>query len=114
MQFLPSILAAVVTLVIFGIWLVTRRRIAAGTVGRAKNEADRIVQEAVRNAETTQKEATLNAREVRVMVESDNIDDEEAVWLSKDIAKRIENELEYSGQIKVTVIRETRAVGYAR
>jgi len=36
------------------------------------------------------------------------------VWLSKDIAKRIENELEYPGQIKVTVIRETRAVEFAR
>ena len=53
-------------------------------------------------------------REVRVMVESEDITDEEAVWLSKDIAKRIENELEYPGQIKVTVIRETRAVDYAR
>ena len=53
-------------------------------------------------------------REIRVMVESDDISDEEAVWLSKDIAKRIENELEYPGQIKVTVIRETRAVDYAR
>ncbi len=42
------------------------------------------------------------------------ISDEEAVWLSKDIAKRIENELEYPGQIKVTVIRETRAVEFAR
>ena len=40
--------------------------------------------------------------------------DEETVWLSKDIARRIENELEYPGQIKVTVIRETRAVEYAR
>ena len=42
------------------------------------------------------------------------ISDEEAVWLSKDIARRIENELEYPGQIKVTVIRETRAVDYAK
>ena len=48
------------------------------------------------------------------MVESDSVSDEEAVWLSKDIAKRVENELEYPGQIKVTVIRETRAIDYAR
>ena len=48
------------------------------------------------------------------MVESERISDEEAVWLSKDIAKRIENELQYPGQIKVTVIRETRSVEYAR
>jgi ribonuclease Y len=48
------------------------------------------------------------------MVESDRISDEEAVWLSKDIARRIENELEYPGQIKVTVIRETRATDYAK
>ena len=53
-------------------------------------------------------------REIRIMVESETISDEEAIWLSKDIAKRIENELEYPGQIKVTVIRETRAVGYAK
>ena len=53
-------------------------------------------------------------REIRIMVESEEISDEDAVWLSKDIAKRIENELEYPGQIKVTVIRETRAIDYAR
>ena len=48
------------------------------------------------------------------MVESEKISDEEAVWLSKDIARRIESELEYPGQIKVTVIRETRATDYAK
>ena len=53
-------------------------------------------------------------REIRIVVESDRVTDEETVWLSKDIAKRIENELEYPGQIKVTVIRETRAVEFAR
>ena len=53
-------------------------------------------------------------REIRILVESERISDEETVWLSKDIARRIENELEYPGQIKVTVIRETRAVDYAR
>jgi ribonuclease Y len=53
-------------------------------------------------------------REIRILVESEKINDEEAVWLSKDIARRIESELEYPGQIKVTVIRETRAVEYAK
>ncbi|HET7694511.1 MAG TPA: ribonuclease Y [Vicinamibacterales bacterium] len=53
-------------------------------------------------------------REIRIMVESDRVSDEATVWLSKDIAKRIESELQYPGQIKVTVIRETRAVEYAR
>ena len=53
-------------------------------------------------------------REIRIMVESEQVSDEEAIWLSKDIAKRIENELQYPGQIKVTVIRETRAIDYAR
>ncbi len=53
-------------------------------------------------------------REIRIVVESDRVSDEETVWLSKDIARRIENELEYPGQIKVTVIRETRAVEFAR
>ena len=53
-------------------------------------------------------------REIRIMVESEKVSDEEAIWLSKDIARRIENELEFPGQIKVTVIRETRAVDYAK
>ena len=53
-------------------------------------------------------------REIRIVVESDRVSDEATVWLSKDIARRIENELQYPGQIKVTVIRETRAVDFAR
>jgi ribonuclease Y len=53
-------------------------------------------------------------REVRVMVKNEQVNDEEAVMLSQDIARRIERELTYPGQIKVTVIRETRAVGYAK
>jgi len=53
-------------------------------------------------------------REIRIMVESEKVTDEEAVWLSRDIARRIEQELEYPGQIKVTVIRETRATEYAK
>ena len=53
-------------------------------------------------------------REIRVMVENERVSDDEALVLSKDIAKRIEEELVYPGQIRVTVIRETRAVEYAR
>jgi ribonucrease Y len=53
-------------------------------------------------------------REIRIVVESEHVSDEATVWMSKDIARRIENELEYPGQIKVTVIRETRAVEIAR
>jgi len=53
-------------------------------------------------------------RELRIIVESEQVSDNEAVWLSKDIAKRIEKEVQYPGEIKVTVIRETRAIGMAR
>lgn len=53
-------------------------------------------------------------REIRIMVKPDKIDDAEASKIARDIVKRIEAELEYPGQIKVTVIRETRAVDYAR
>ena len=53
-------------------------------------------------------------REVRIIVDSGKIGDEQAIWLSKDIAKRIEAELTYPGEIRVTVIRETRAVEFAR
>ncbi|MCA1743255.1 MAG: ribonuclease Y [Desulfovibrionales bacterium] len=53
-------------------------------------------------------------REVRVMVDCDQIDDDKTHLLCKDIAKRIEENMTYPGQIKVTVIREKRAVGYAK
>jgi ribonuclease Y len=53
-------------------------------------------------------------REIRIMVKPDRIDDTTSAKLARDIVKRIEQELEYPGQIKVTVIRETRAVDYAK
>ncbi len=53
-------------------------------------------------------------REVRVIVKPDVIDDAKALFLAKDIAKKIETELEYPGQIKVNVIREFRSVEYAK
>ncbi len=53
-------------------------------------------------------------REIRIMVKPDKIDDVGAVALAHDVAKKIESELEYPGQIKATVIRETRVVDYAK
>ncbi|MDA2929283.1 ribonuclease Y [Acidobacteria bacterium AH-259-O06] len=53
-------------------------------------------------------------REVRIIVESSKVSDEQAFWLTKDITKKIENELQYPGQIKVTLIREMRVVDYAK
>jgi ribonuclease Y len=53
-------------------------------------------------------------REIRVMVSSEEVTDERALVLAKDIAKKIEAEMTYPGQIKVNVIRETRAIEYAR
>lgn len=53
-------------------------------------------------------------REIRIMVKPDRIDDTTSVTLSRDIVKKIEQDLEYPGQIKVVVIRETRAVDYAK
>ena len=53
-------------------------------------------------------------REIRVMVEPNALDDDGAVLLSHEIAREIEDQLEYPGQVKVTVIRESRAVEYAK
>ncbi|MEO8217992.1 MAG: ribonuclease Y [Acidobacteriota bacterium] len=53
-------------------------------------------------------------RELRIIVNAEKLSDEQSIWLSKDVARRIESELQYPGQIKVTVIRETRAVDFAK
>ena len=53
-------------------------------------------------------------REIRVMVKPEEVTDDEAVLLVREVRKRIENELEYPGHIKVTVVREVRAVDYAK
>jgi len=53
-------------------------------------------------------------REIRVIVRPEDVDDENAALLSHRIARDVEKELEYAGQIKVTVIRESRAVDYAK
>ncbi len=53
-------------------------------------------------------------RELRVIVGADKIDDVETEKLSAEIAKRIQDEMTYPGQVKITVIRETRAVSFAK
>ena len=53
-------------------------------------------------------------REVRIMVKPEDVSDSEIVYIARDIVKKIEDELEYPGQIKVNVIRETRAIEYAK
>ncbi|MDD3395671.1 MAG: ribonuclease Y [Acidaminococcaceae bacterium] len=58
--------------------------------------------------------AVQAGREIRIMVKPDKIDDAEAVLLARDVAKKIEAEMEYPGQIKVIIVRETRAVDYAK
>jgi ribonuclease Y len=53
-------------------------------------------------------------REIRVIVKPDQVDDNKTVFLAKEIAKKLESELEYPGQIKVNVIREMRSIEYAK
>jgi ribonuclease Y len=53
-------------------------------------------------------------REIRIMVQPDRLSDDDTIVLGRDIARKIEKELTYPGQIKVTVIRETRSVDYAK
>jgi ribonuclease Y len=58
--------------------------------------------------------AVQAGREIRILVKPDQIDDSNAQLMARDIAKRIETELSYPGQIRVTVVRETRAIEYAK
>lgn len=53
-------------------------------------------------------------REVRILVQPDKVSDDEVILLARNVAKKIENELDYPGQIKVSVIRESRATEYAK
>ena len=58
--------------------------------------------------------AVQAGREVRILVQPDKISDDEVILLARNVAKKIENELDYPGQIKVSVIRESRATEYAK
>ena len=58
--------------------------------------------------------AIQSGREVRIMVKPEDVNDAGTLILAKEIVKRIENEMEYPGQIRVNVIRETRSTEYAK
>jgi ribonuclease Y len=58
--------------------------------------------------------AVQAGREVRIMVQHDVVSDDEAARMAREIARKIENEMTYPGQVKVTVIREVRSVEYAK
>ena len=73
------------------------------------------LEEIANSFEGVEKSFAIQAgREVRIMVSPENIKDDSITLIARDIVKKIENELEYPGQIKVNVIRETRAVEYAK
>ena len=87
-----------------------RRQVLESYIQRLKDlEAAALSFDGVSNAFAIQA-----GRELRVMVESGKVNDEKAHQLSYDISEKIQNELTYPGQVKVTVIRETRAVNIAR
>lgn len=87
-----------------------RRQVLESYIQRLKDlEAAALSFEGVSSAYAIQA-----GRELRVMVESGKVNDEQSYQLSYDISEKIQNELTYPGQVKVTVIRETRAVNIAR
>ena len=53
-------------------------------------------------------------REIRIIVKPEEVSDADALFMAKDVAKKIEEQMEYPGQIKVNVIRESRSVEYAK
>jgi ribonuclease Y len=52
-------------------------------------------------------------KEIRILVEPEKVGDAEVVWMSKEIARRVEKEVPYPGQVRITVVRETRSVDFA-
>jgi ribonuclease Y len=75
----------------------------------------RDLEEIARRHDGVEKVYAMQAgREIRVIVQPEQVDDERAALISHQVARDVEKELEYPGQIKVTVIRESRAVDFAK
>ena len=87
------------------------RREMMETYTRRLEELERIVNE-FKGVEKSY--AVQAGREIRIMVQHDIVSDDEASRMAREVARRIENEMTYPGQVKVTVIREMRAVDYAK
>jgi len=95
--------------------------ISASRPGARRETLDRYVQrlekleEIANSFEGVKQSYAIQAgREIRVMVDAESVDDRLSAKIARDIAKRIEDELEYPGEVRVTVVREVRAVEYAR
>jgi ribonuclease Y len=87
-----------------------RRDTAENYIKRLEN-----LEQIANSFEGVEKSYAIQAgREMRILVKPDKIDDLQAMRMARDIAKKIQESLDYPGQIKITVIRETRAVEYAR
>jgi len=104
-----------------GFVLATADAISGSRLGARRESLDQYIKriEALENVATSfpgvEKAFAIQAgREVRIIVKPDQVDDLAAMRLARDIVKKIEDSLEYPGQIKVTVMREVRAVDYAR
>jgi ribonuclease Y len=75
----------------------------------------RALEEVARSFKGVEESYAIQAgREIRIIVRPGEVDDLDALRLSRDVARQIEENMDYPGQIKVTVIRETRAVEYAK
>ncbi|HAK43989.1 MAG TPA: ribonuclease Y, partial [Clostridium sp.] len=73
------------------------------------------LEEIANSYECVEKSYAIQAgREIRIMIKPEDVDDAGAIEVARDIVKKIESELEYPGQIKINVIRETRAIDYAK
>ena len=83
-------------------------------LGRLKKRLERLEQIATAHEGVEKVFAMQAGREIRVMVKPDSVDDIQAQVIARDIAKQVEEELTYPGQIRITVVRESRAMEFAR
>ena len=89
-------------------------RVIKESVKRVLREANGMEDLAASYQGVTKSYAIQAGRELRVIVGAEEVSDDQAAKLSTDIAQKIQEEMTYPGQVKITVIRETRSVAYAK